>query len=237
MAVGMPHLLQTGQIGDGRERALSAYVTQNARRGDLDDVIRAIDEFARNRSFLINIGDEKGLILDKAVARAQPKLLLELGTYCGYSALRTVRAMPAGAHLYTIEPNSANAAIARQIWEHAGVAHRITAVVGMLGDSGGTIARLRNEYGFGGGALDFVFVDHLKSAYLPDLRRIMAEDWLHEGSVVVADNVKTPGAPDYLAYMRANETTLWSTVEHDTHAEYQKVLKDLVLESTYLGSA
>ncbi len=35
--------------------------------------------------------------------------------------------------------------------------------------------------------------------------------------------------------MRRHEGTRWTTREHRTHAEYQKVLKDLVLESTYLG--
>lgn len=232
---GMGTTRATGQVGDGREQALAGYVLRTAHRGDLDDAIRVVDEFARKRSFLMNIGDEKGELLDNAIRRAQPNQLLELGTYCGYSALRTIRAMPAGARLYTIEPNRANAAVARQIWEHAGVADRVTAIVGMIGDSGATIARLRDHHGFAAGTLDFVFIDHAKSAYLPDLKRILAEGWLHPGSVIVADNIKIPGAPDYLAYMRAHEATQWQTLEHDTHAEYQKLLKDLVLESEYLG--
>ena len=35
---------------------------------------------------MINVGDEKGEILDAAIRRAEPRRLLELGTYCGYSA-------------------------------------------------------------------------------------------------------------------------------------------------------
>jgi catechol O-methyltransferase len=235
MAVDLPGLEKRGQVGDGRERALALYVVKNSRVGDIDDVIRAIDEFARKKSFLMNVGDEKGEILDAAVRRAKPKVLLELGTYCGYSALRTIRAMPADAKLYSIDINSANARIARQIWEHAGVGERVTALVGMIGDSGTTIARLRDDHGFTEGSLDFVFLDHHKAAYLTDLRRILEEGWLHEGSVVVADNVKVPGAPDFLAYLRANEATVWRTVEHDSHVEYQNILKDLVTESDYLG--
>ena len=53
--------------------------------------------------------------------------------------------------------------------------------------------------------------------------------------VVVADNVKLPGAPKYRAYMTAQEGRRWHTVEHETHVEYQSLLKDLVLESEYLG--
>jgi catechol O-methyltransferase len=35
--------------------------------------------------------------------------------------------------------------------------------------------------------------------------------------------------------MRAQEGHRWHTVEHDAHLEYQSLLKDLVLESEYLG--
>jgi catechol O-methyltransferase len=109
-------------------------------------------------------------------------------------------------------------------------------VVGSLGDGGHTMARLEAEHGFASGSVDFVFVDHDKAAYLPDLERILGRGWLHPGSVVVADNVKLPGAPAYRAYMRAQEGRSWHTVEHETHVEYQSLLKDLVLESDYRGS-
>jgi catechol O-methyltransferase len=184
----------------------------------------------------MNVGDEKGEILDRAVQHVQPRRILELGTYCGYSALRIARVMPVDAALYSVEFSQANADIARRIWEHAGVANRVTVVVGSLGDGGGTLARLASEHGFRAGTLDFVFIDHDKSAYLPDLERILDRGWLRPGSVVVADNVKVPGAPAYRAYMRAHQGENWRTVEHSTHVEYQSLLKDLVLESKYLGT-
>jgi catechol O-methyltransferase len=95
--------------------------------------------------------------------------------------------------------------------------------------------RLAAEYDFGQGSVDLVFVDHDKSAYLPDLRRIEAQGWLHTGSIVVADNVKFPGAPEYHAYLQEQEGKAWRTTEHDTHLEYQSLMKDLVLESEYLA--
>ena len=55
------------------------------------------------------------------------------------------------------------------------------------------------------------------------------------GSIVVADNVRIPGAPKYRAYMADQQDKLWRTVEHKTHVEYQSMLPDLVLESEYLG--
>jgi catechol O-methyltransferase len=235
MGVSGRRLLREGQVGDGREEALADHVIADARPGDLDDAIRAVDEFAYHQHAMMNVGDEKGAILDRAVQQCAPHRLLELGTYCGYSALRVVRAMPAGAHLWTVEFSAANADVARRIWAHAGVADRVTVVVGSIGDGGGTTAALRDAHGFVEGELDFVFVDHNKDVYLSDLKRLLDVGWLHPGSVVVADNVRFPGAPDYLAYMRSEEGRRWRTIEHPTHVEYQRLVKDLVLESTYLG--
>ncbi|ORV61875.1 O-methyltransferase [Mycobacterium gastri] len=234
MAPGIRNLTRTGQIGDGREAAAVEYVLRHARAGDIDDVLATIDKFAYEKSMLINIGDEKGLILDAAVRRASPALALELGTYCGYGALRIARAAPT-ARVYSVELAEANAANARQIWAHARVADRVTCVVGTIGDGGRTLDTLASEHGFASGTLDFVFIDHDKKVYLDDLQSILDRDWLHPGSIVVADNVLVPGAPKYRAYMRREQGRLWNTLEHKAHLEYQTLVPDLVLESEYLG--
>ncbi|MFI5776304.1 O-methyltransferase [Nocardia sp. NPDC051570] len=226
---------RTGQVGDGREAALRDHVLAHAAAGDPDDVLATIDDFARHRSMLVTIGDEKGLILDAAVRRSAPRRLLELGTYCGYSAVRIGRAMPPGARLVSVEFSAANAEIARAILAHAGLGQRVTVVVGRIGDGGTTLRRLAVDHGFGFGTLDFTFLDHAKTSYLPDLRILLATGWLHAGTVVVADNMRLPGAPDYLRYMREHEGESWHTVDHPAHVEYQSLLKDLVLESEYLG--
>ncbi len=235
MLLGRRRLATEWQVGDGRETALAQHVEAEARQGDLDDVIRVVDDFAYHRSFLINVGDEKGEILDAAIRRTEPRQLLELGTYCGYSALRSARVMPEGARLVSIELNAENSAIARRIWDHAGIGEELTVLVGTLGDGGATIAKLESEHGFASGSLDFVFIDHDKSAYLPDIGRILDQGWLHPGSVVVADNIRQPGVPDYREFMQTKEDRTWRTSEHETHVEYQSLLKDLVLESEYLG--
>ena len=233
LAIGARNITKTGQIGDGREAAAADYVVATARKGDLDDVIAAVDKFAYEKSFLINVGDEKGELLDAAVRRANPKRALELGTYCGYSALRIARSAP-DAKVFSVELAEANAQIARRIWAHAGVGDRVTCVVGTIGDGGRTLDALAG-HGFSADNLDFMFVDHDKGAYLTDLQSVLDRGWLHRGSIVVADNVRIPGAPKYREYMNQQQGKLWNTVEHKTHAEYQTMLADLVLESEYLG--
>lgn len=234
MAVGTRNITTTGQIGDGREVAAADYVVANARQGDIDDVIAKVDQFAYEKSFLINVGDVKGELLDAAVRRANPGVALELGTYCGYGSLRIARAAPS-AKVLSVELAAANAEVARRIWAHAGVDDRVTCVVGTIGDGGRTLDALATEHSFAAGKLDFLFIDHHKTAYLPDLQSILDRGWLHSGSIVVADNILVPGAPKYREYMNQQQGKLFNTVEHKTHGEYQTLVPDIVLESELLG--
>ncbi|MFY9921777.1 MAG: O-methyltransferase [Mycobacterium sp.] len=234
MAAASHKITSTGQIGDGREAAVVDYVVANARQGDIAHVLATIDDFAYNESFLINVGDEKGKLLDAAVRRANPKRALELGTYCGYGALRIAAAAPT-AEVYSVELADANAVNSRRIWEHAGVGDRITCVVGTIGDGGQTLDALETLHGFGARSVDLLFLDHDKNAYLNDLQSIVTRGWLRSGAIVVADNIRVPGAPKYRAYMRGQQGQEWQTVEHKTHGEYGSVIPDLVLESEYLA--
>jgi catechol O-methyltransferase len=235
MIFSMKRLTSEWQVGDGREAAAANYVIAHAPAGDIGAAIAAVDKFAYREKFLINVGDEKGAILDAAVDRARPQRVLELGAYVGYSALRMARRLPPGGCVFSVEFNPSNAGIARRIIDHAGAAGRIKIVVGTLGDGGKTLQTLEEKHGFKPGNLDFVFIDHAKEAYLPDLQRILEAGWLHQGSIVVADNVGFPGAPEYQAYMQAEEGKRWRTTTHKTHVEYQKLIADLVLESTFGG--
>src|ERR1700750_1083614 len=110
-AFGGRDVIRTGQMGDGREEATAEYVIANAPPGDVDAAIDAIDNFAYDKSILMNVGDEKGQLLDAAVKRANPKLAMELGAYCGYSGLTAARAAP-GAPAFSVEKFAANASVA-----------------------------------------------------------------------------------------------------------------------------
>src|SRR5262249_50812714 len=149
---------------------------------------------------------------DDALRRASARRGLELGTYCGYSSLRMTVAAPA-AKIISVEFSAANAEIARRIHAHAGGSGRGAGGVGTLGDGGTTLRRLRDEQGLAAGSVDLVFLDHAKEAYLPDLERILDQKWLRAGGLAVADNMKLPGSPAYLAYMKSQEGKLWRTTE------------------------
>ena len=123
-----------------------------------------------------------------------------------------------------------HAAIATKVLEFAGLSSRVTVLVGTVETR---LPALRSAYGVS--SVDLLFIDHVKSLYLPDLKRVEAAGLLNPGSVIVADNVVHPGAPELLAYLQSEEGRLYRTTMHDTSLEYSKDRKDGVTVSTRLG--
>ncbi|XP_078409018.1 catechol O-methyltransferase-like [Cetorhinus maximus] len=185
--------------GKSKEDRILEFVLQNAVKGDAKSVVDKIDKYCREKEWAMNVGDEKGAILDKVLEEANPLTVLELGTYCGYSALRMVLVLNPGARLLTIEFNPANANIAKQIFRFAGVEDKVEI---LEGSSGIIIPQLKQQHEVD--TLDFVFLDHWKDRYQPDTQLLEECGLLRKGTVLLADNVIAPGAPEFLQYVRNN---------------------------------
>ena len=131
---------------DARPRP-PTIVVANARRGDIDDVMATIDEFAYEKSFLINVGDEKGELLDAAVRRANPA-----GAGAGHLLrLRLAADRPRGARRPRCTPSNSRRPTPK--WPGASgrtpaSSDRVTCVVGTIGDGGATLDALAAEHGF-----------------------------------------------------------------------------------------
>jgi len=63
--------------------------------------------------------------------------------------------------------------------------------------------------------VDFLLLDHWEKFYVEDLKVVEELELLKEGSVVVADNVDCPGAPEYLEYVRGGNG--YSSREIESH--------------------
>ena len=107
----------------------------------------------------MNLGPEKGLILDDYMKGKEINKVIQLGGYIGYSSLRFARAFPK-AHVYTIEISEEYADIARQIQKHAGVSERTTIHTKVVKDA--------EEFIKANGPFDMIFIDHWKTEYLQD---------------------------------------------------------------------
>jgi catechol O-methyltransferase len=78
------------------------FVLTNASKNNPKATEDAINQFCRI-NWMMNVGDEKGAILKLAVQQRNPKTILELGGYCGFSAL--IMASTSNANVHSLEPN------------------------------------------------------------------------------------------------------------------------------------
>ncbi|XP_048412391.1 catechol O-methyltransferase A isoform X2 [Stegostoma tigrinum] len=213
--------------GKSKEERILEFVLQNAVKGDAKSVVDTIDKYCREKEWAMNLGDEKGVILDKVMKEANPLSVLELGTYCGYSALRMICVLKPGARFRTIEFNPANANIAKQIFRFAGVEDKVEILEGSSGD---IIPQLKKQQEVD--TLDFVFLDHWKDRYQPDTQLLEECGLLRKGTVLLADNVITPGAPEFLQYVR--NSPRYECTFYASNLEYTK-FKDGMEKAIFKG--
>jgi len=177
-----------------RERALLRHVITTSTEGDPDSVTAAMDTFWD--TFFHGQGTEewqfRGAALDSALRSKQPKVAMEIGAYCGYTAVRMGRLMPAGGRLISIEIDPLYAAIATKMVEHAGLSDRVSVEIGSLADR---LPVIQKKFGVSG-ALDALLLDHDVSSYLPDLRLLESNGHISKGTTVLCDWSLYPGSDD-----------------------------------------
>lgn len=141
------------------------------------------DRIAREarEAFVPIIRKETAAFLTTMVAAVKPMRILEVGTAVGYSALLMAQAMPAGAHITTIEKYEPRIPLAREHFKLAGMEERITLIEG---DAKDVLDGLS-------GTFDFIFMDAAKGQYIHWLPRIL--ELMEPGGVLFSDNVLQDG--------------------------------------------
>jgi caffeoyl-CoA O-methyltransferase len=142
------------------------------------DVLRRLGEETQREtdSPQMSVGALEGAFLRFLVAMKQPRLVLEIGVFTGWSGIELATALPPGARVIACDVNEETTAIARRYAEEAGVADRIEYRVG---DARETIAQLD-------GPFDLVFIDAWKPDYVDYYEAVLPK--LAEGGIVLADN-------------------------------------------------
>lgn len=198
------------------------YVEQHAKKGDPVDVLNTIDRFAREERWLMNIGPEKGPLIEELAGRLPHNArILELGAYCGYSSIMLANTFGRGASITSIEIDENSVNSSRSNAEVAGLSQQITFV---HGPSTRMIEGLEGRF-------DLVFLDHWKDLYKQDLQLIEEKGLVGPGSIVVADNVgEVFGAEVYLDHVR--NCGRYDCEHREASIEYTSV-PDAVEISTY----
>ena len=122
-------------------------------------------------------GHLQGRFLSFIAKVYQPSLILEIGTYTGYSSLCMALALPE-VRITALDKNPEWTKIANKYWQDAGVSNRIELTVGLALDTLKT---------FDDQSFDFIFIDADKRSYLnyfeESLRVVKAN------GVILIDNV------------------------------------------------
>ena len=126
-------------------------------------------------------GTVEGRLLEALVWAAQPQLVLELGTYSGYSALAMAAALPPGGRIVTCELSDEHADFAQRHIDASPYADRIEVRRGPALES---VAALE-------GPFDLVFIDADKVNYVNYYEAVVPK--LAERGLIAADNTLWSG--------------------------------------------
>tara|TARA_B100001559_G_scaffold70346_1_gene57430 strand:+ start:7850 stop:8614 length:765 start_codon:yes stop_codon:yes gene_type:complete len=177
-----------------KEEEVLFNVKLKAESNNPNSVLKIIDDYAYKKTFLMNIGEEKGLLLENAINESKAKNILELGVYLGYSTIRILKNLDDNSQLTSIESNKKFAEIASENINIAGLSNKHKLIIGKSTE---VILSLKEKY-------DFIFIDHWKDLYLKDLKTLEENDLIEDNAWIFADNVILFNLEDYLDYVRSS---------------------------------
>ena len=183
-----------------RERSLLRHVVTNATENQPESVLQAMDDYWD--TYFNGAGTAEWKLrsnaIDAAIKNADPNYVMELGTYCGYTAVRVGRLLKPGSTLVSIEIEPLFAAIATKVVEYAGLSDTITVRIGSVMDQLGPV-----QDKVGKRPLDALLLDHDMSSFLPDLRYLEEHKAIGKNTAVLCDWNMYPGADDPLPEEKA----------------------------------
>lgn len=126
-------------------------------------------------------GAFQGRLLAMISKLIQPKNILEIGTYTGYSALCLAEGMPVDGTLYTIDKNEELESLQQKYFKKSGYQDQIKSLVGNALE---LIPTINQKF-------DLVFIDADKSNYINYFHLII--DKMNPGGIILSDNVLWSG--------------------------------------------
>lgn len=161
---------------------LENYIEQYT--SEEDDVLKKI-----HRETYLNVlqphmlsGAYQGVLLQQLSLLKQPKYILEIGTFTGYSALCLAKGLREDGQLHTIDVNEELMEKTQETFQQSEYAGQI---IQHIGDAKEIIKGLNNI------PFEFVFIDADKASYTDYFDLIV--DQMPSGGLILADNVLWKG--------------------------------------------
>ncbi|NJB70741.1 putative O-methyltransferase YrrM [Saonia flava] len=160
---------------------LESYITNNS-----EDEPQLLQELTRETHLKVIqprmiTGHYQGRVLSLLSKLINPKTILEIGTYTGYSAICMAEGLHTQGTLHTIDINDELHTMQRTYFDKSGYGKQI---IQHTGDALSIIPKLDMEF-------DLVFIDAEKTSYLDYLECVLPKT--KSGSVILSDNVLWSG--------------------------------------------
>lgn len=126
-------------------------------------------------------GHLQGRILSMMAHMIKPEVILEIGTYTGYSALCMAEGLSKDGKLYTIDINEELEPIVRKYFEESNYANQLYP---LIGDAMDLIPTIKDKF-------DLVFIDADKVNYLNYYELVIEQ--MNAGGFIIADNILWSG--------------------------------------------
>jgi caffeoyl-CoA O-methyltransferase len=126
-------------------------------------------------------GAFQGRLLSMLSKLIQPKRILEIGTYTGYSALCLAEGLSSDGILYTIDKNEELLSLQQKYFKKSGYQNQVKTFTGNAMD---IIPNIPEKF-------DLVFIDADKSNYINYFHLII--DKMNPGGIILSDNVLWSG--------------------------------------------
>ncbi len=160
-------------------------------------------------------GAFQGRVLSMLSKLIQPKTILEIGTYTGYSAICLCEGLQKGGTLYTIDNNEELQDIVNKYLELSGNAQKVQHIIG---DALEEIGKINSTF-------DLVFIDADKVNYQHYFHKVI--DKLNTRGVILSDNVLWSGK--VVEELNPNDEETKSLLEYNQLLKEDKRLETVIL--------
>lgn len=165
--------------------ALNQYISDHNNQDDkLLENLRSETYLKTGRRMMIS--SDQAQFLRTLIALTQPKKILEVGVFTGYSSTVIARAIADDAHIFACDISEEWTSIAQKFWDKARVKDKISLLLGEATETLSTLIQMGNSESF-----DLAFIDADKINY--DAYFEMAYKLLKPGGTIIVDNVLWKG--------------------------------------------
>lgn len=234
-------LLHAAQEEDDPAGDIAEHVLSNAPGGDVEAALTSFNAYSEGKGLGMNLGQEKGDLLQIAVAQGLPEVgpaaVLEMGCHAGDGTLNAIMSLLSrpGSILVGTEGNPRWLDAAMRITMHALDQHDIRFAPLIFNDEERSFDGLLDDMVHHGvSKFNVVIFDHNEKLFLPHLKTLLQRNMLAEGAIIYVDNVKRKETEmrDYLGFVHTASKKGFTTVTKPISKPYP----DAVAISTYVGA-